>query len=227
VRRNGHLQHAHGGGDQSPRLAGQAGHARAEARVAHQHARPQVVCGLPQPARVQPAAAVGSPGRLALVEISGAALADVVRDVVAPGHGVPQVTVRIHEVGGQRQAPGQNGFCVQAGQQCLHGLGGAGRGNGCLQVLPAHAAALPLLAKPCARHQHRAARQPGQLRRGRGDRSLDLAPIRVDRDEAVQRPGRRDARAGAVDCRRHCSGRTRRRVGGVDGGVHGGSPDGR
>ena len=140
MRCNGHLQRMHGGGNQRPRFPRQAGHARAKAGVTHQHARPQVMRRLPQPGRVQPAATVRAPGRLALVKVGGAALADVVRGVVAPGHGVPQVTICIHKIGDQWQAPGQRGLTVQAGQQGLNGFGGTSGVNRALQMRASHAA---------------------------------------------------------------------------------------
>jgi len=107
--------------------------------------------------------------------------------------------VGIDEVGGQWQASRQGRFGVQAGQQAIHRFGGPGGIDGGLQVPAGDVAGLPLLAETVARHQHRAARQRGQLRGGRGDGALQLTPIGVDRDEAVQRPGGRDACAGTVD----------------------------
>ena len=73
-----------------------------------------------------------------------------------------QVTLGVGQIGGQRQAPGQRGFGIQAGEQAVYRLRRAGSVDGRLQMHPPDLAGLPLLAEPGARHQHRAAPQPGQ-----------------------------------------------------------------
>ena len=142
---------------------------------------------------------VGAPVSLALVEIRAAGLADVVGDVVAPGHHMAQVAPGIDDVCGQRQTRRNRGFSAQAIDQCIHTDLRPGGCDGRLHVLASDLPGFKALFVPMARHQHRAARQPGKLRGSSSNGPLQLAPIGVDSNKTIQRPGRCNPGAGGVN----------------------------
>ena len=191
------------GGDQRLRL----GRHRRQPRPQHSAAlapRQAVVAGeLLAPTAVQAGCVVHSPGRLVVVEEGSAMLADLVGDQLGPALTRARRRTGVAHIGDQRHAQHRRRLALHFRDQSCHPVRRAARLATGLdrspQVLARDATCGPLRAEPLARHRQPRAGQCAQRGRRLRHRTADPAPIGVDGDELVQRPGRGDATGCAVD----------------------------
>src|SRR5699024_9843889 len=152
------------------------------------------------PEAVQAVVTGGAPVRLMAVIIGSAGLAHLKHDSFAPGPALVLLYGVVEQVD-QQWLRLQSRGVVQVGDTLRGGDGamriiGLLRGHGRFQVGTANALLLPGLADIFARREDMKIRQYGQTRSGMANRLIDTAPMRVDGDGLIQRPGRRDSACG-------------------------------
>ena len=198
-----------------------------KAGVTHQQRRAVVAGQLSAPAGIQ-AHTLGVPGGLTDIKVSRAVLADLVRDKVCPGHGVAEVTLAVCNCG-DKHGFGQSigSIAVEQGQSVNQFIASTvrfGIGNGALQMVSCQSPSLPLCSVKRTRHDQRRARQLAQLSGCLRNRLLDKAPVRVDSNKLIQRPGRGDALAGLCHAGLQ-PGKVKRRTGFFNNGIHLATPE--
>ena len=228
--------------DQCLRRNGQTGQLLAQRGMAVAPGQAVVGSQLLAPAVQQALGVVHAPGGLVAVEVRRAMLADLVRHQVGPAQAGSWRCHAVTQVGHQRQARQRRRLALQRRHQPGHllslrslrclvvcGLLVSGREvaafsrHSRLQVLLQEPACGPLRAEPVARHGQPRAGQGTQRGSSFGHGAAYPAPVRVDGDEFVQRPGGRHTRRSAVDVINQA---LRLQHGGVDDSVHARDPAG-
>ena len=123
-------------------------------------------------------------------------LADLVGYKINPGDGVAQVTFAIQQCGDQRLRQFHTWLGIQASQQGCYAAIRPGRVNCALQVRLGQAPSLQLGPVKRTRHDQRRTSHLTQFSGRCGNGLVNKAPVRVDGNELVQRPGWRDTLAG-------------------------------
>ncbi len=185
-------------------------------------ARASVGRELAPPAREQTVVRGQPPARLAVVEAGRAVLRDLVDDEIGPAGRAARSVSRVAQVGDQRRHGDLRRRHGHRGDHRIRGHLRAGQRDRRLDVLAPQRAVAPLREEPPARHRQPGAGDHAELGRGLVDRAADPAPPRVDRDEPVERPARRDAIAGERDVAHQGLDRVQR---GIDGGIHRRAPE--
>ena len=190
--------------DHGARIGCQRRHPGLALRQVHEQVDAAIGGDSPKPVGVEAVPGRHRPVGFTGVEPGRAELADLLGDEVGPGWLVAQVSALVETVAEQRQRRAAIGRQVRRlecrDDRCAF-IGAVMFGQGRAQVRGVEAPLAPGVTEVSERHLQSTSDQTLLVGVDLGERPFDLLPVRADRDETIQRPGRCDRPTGRFDGR--------------------------